>query len=201
MDPGAVAFGIAVAASAVAWWMQPARRARRKVARAKAVRLAETRNGDRAAVRGVVGRAGQTLRSPLTGRECLAYSFSITKVEERFNRIASERAVPFVVAADGQELAVHGHVLLGFELGGVDRSLCPGLDDLLAQRGLSQTGPRGEEVMFRCQEALLCAGDRVSVLGRISLEVHPAGHRDSPRDQPVRRIMVGEANAPVLVGA
>jgi hypothetical protein len=200
MDPGAIAFGIAVAGAAVVWWLQPARRARRKLARAKKVRLAETRHGQKVAVRGVAGRAGQTLRSPLTGRECLAYSFTITKVEEKFGRIVSERAVPFVVAADGLELSVHGDILLGFELGGVDRSLCPGLNDLLAQRGFSQIGPRGEEVTFRCQEALLCAGDQISVLGRISLEVHPSGHRDGPRDQPVRRIMLGEVNAPVLVG-
>jgi hypothetical protein len=200
MDAGAVVFGLVIVGPAVAWWLQPARRARRKIAGAMKKRLAETRDGELVAFRGVIAAAGEPLWSPLTGRECVAYRFSFTEAGERLGGVVRmEHAVSFVVAADGMEAVVRGEVLLGLEPRPVDEALCPGLEDLLQQRGRSRHGLFGEGT-FRCQETLLCAGDEVSVLGRISIEVDQAGLRESARGLPVRRIIRGEPGNPVIVG-
>jgi hypothetical protein len=56
-----------------------------------------------------------------------------------------------------------------------------------------------ERAPLQCKEALLREGDVVSVLGRISTEVHPAGQRESPRGLPLRRIIRGQSDDPVIV--
>ena len=56
----------------------------------------------------------------------------------------------------------------------------------------------GESQDFRCQEVLLKPGDRVSVLGRATMQVDPAGNA-SFRDPPMLNHITGSEDAPVIV--
>lgn len=49
------------------------------------------------------------------------------------------------------------------------------------------------------REALLSANDHVTVVGQVSLEVHPQGEREGFRDSPTRRIIRGTSERPVLL--
>ena len=69
-------------------------------------------------------------------------------------------------------------------------------------RPLGQDGPQeslwGWSEDLRYQEVLLKPGDRVSVLGRATMQVNPAGNA-SFRDPPVLNHITGSEDAPVIV--
>jgi hypothetical protein len=190
-----VAAGVALVGYGVAWWFQPKRRARRALERARTKRLGEVQEGERVGITGVARRLRETLVSPVTGRTCLGYRFVIEERGEGWTT-AVERSscVPFGLVAEGIEAVVEGPFLFGLDFddrGDVWANLPPGLFRVLEEAGVSLSGPFGGEKEFRFREAVLRADDRISVLGRVSIEVDRAGRREAFRALPIRRIIRG----------
>ena len=201
-----IAMGLPAVGYAVAWWMQPQRRARRALERARTKRLCDVQDGDRVRVVGVVRRLRETLVSPVTGRACIGYRYII---EARGGAGADWMVVAqqstcaaFALVDEGVEATVEGPFLFGLDFddrGDVWANLPPGLFGVLERARVSLSGPLGGEKEFRFREAVLRSEDRIMVLGRVSIEVDHAGHRDELRGPPRARKLRGTAEDPVAL--
>src|SRR5947209_7244548 len=85
-----IAMGLPAVGYALAWWMQPQRRARRVLERAPTKPLWDVRDGDRVRVTGVVRRLRHSLTSPVTGRNCVGFRYVI---EERASSVGDWHVV------------------------------------------------------------------------------------------------------------
>jgi hypothetical protein len=192
-----VAAGVAVVGYGIAWWFQPKRRARRALEHARTKRLGEVQEGERVGITGVARRLKRTLVSPVTGRSCLGYRFVIEERSEGWTTaVERSNCVPFGLVAEGVEATVEGPFLFGLDFddrGDVWANLPPGLFRVLEEAGVSLSGPFGGEKEFRFREAVLRPDDRISVLGRVSIEVDRSGSREAFRALPIRRIIRGSA--------
>jgi hypothetical protein len=200
-----IAMGLPAVGYALAWWMQPQRRARRVLERAQAKRLWEARDGDRVRVTGLVRRLRETVMSPVTGRSCIGFRYII---EERASggdwRVVAQdsRCVPFELDDEGIDATVEGPFLFGLDFddrGDVWANLPPGLFGVLERARVPLSGPLGGEKEFRFREAVLRPDDRIMVLGDVSIEVDRAGRRVDPRGQPLACRIRGTATDPVAL--
>jgi hypothetical protein len=200
-----IAMGLPVVGYALAWWMQPQRRARRVLERAPWKRLCEVRDGDRVRVTGVVRRLRETIVSPVTGRKCLGFRYV---VEERaaagdWHVVAQEsRCVSFGIVDEGVEAVVDGPFLFGLDFddrGDVWANLPPGLFGVLERARVPLSGPLGGEKEFRFREAVLRPDDRILVLGRVSIVVDHRGRREELRGPPLARKINGTTSDPVAL--
>jgi hypothetical protein len=201
-----VAMGLPAVGYAIAWWMQPQRRARRVLERAPGKRLWDVRDGDRVRVTGVVKRLRDTVVSPVTGRRCVGFRYVI---EERGSSVGDwhvvaqdSSCVAFEIVDDGVEALVEGPFLFGLDFddrGDVWANLPPGLFGVLEHARVPLSGPLGGEKEFRFREAVLRPDDRIMVLGGISIEVDPAGRREELRGEPVLRKIRGTEAEPVAL--
>src|SRR5277367_5777463 len=97
-----IALGVPVVGYALAWWMQPKRRARRALERARTKRLRDVQEGERVGIAGVARRLRETLISPVTGRTCLGYRFLIEELADGWTTVVTgSRCVAFGLGADG----------------------------------------------------------------------------------------------------
>jgi hypothetical protein len=201
-----VAMGLPAVGYALAWWMQPQRRARRVLERARAKRLWDVRHGDRVRVTGIVRRLREAVVSPVTGRNCIGFRYVI---EERGSSVGDWHVVAqestctaFGLCDEGVEAIVEGPFLFGLDFddrGDVWANLPLGLFGVLERARVPLSGPLGGEKEFRFREAVLRADDRIMVLGDISIEVDPAGHRQDLRGPPLARKIRGTAHEPVAL--
>ena len=200
-----IAMGLPAVGYAIAWWMQPQRRARRALARASAKRLWEVRHGDRVRVTGVVRRLRETVMSPVTERNCIGFRYVI---EERasggdWHVVAEESmCVDFELVDESVEATVEGPFLFGLDFddrGDVWSNLPPGLFGVLERQHVSLSGPLGGEKEFRFREAVLRPEDRIMVLGDISIEVDRAGRRADFRGPPLACKIRGTFDDPVAL--
>jgi hypothetical protein len=198
-----IALGLPVLGYALAWWMQPKRRVRRAMGRARSKRLRDVQDGERVGVAGVARRLRQSLVSPVTGRTCLGYRFVIEELLDGWTTVAtSARCVPFALGADELEATVEGPFLLGLDFddrGDVWANLPPGMFRVLEEVGVSLSGVFGRGKEFRFREAVLRSEDRIVVLGRVAIEVDPAGRREAFRGPPLRRVIRGTPRDPVAL--
>jgi hypothetical protein len=200
-----VAMGLPAVGYALAWWMQPQRRARRVLERARCKRLCDVRDGDRVRLTGVVRRRRETVVSPVTGRACVGFRYVI---EARaaggdWSVVAEEsRCVPFGLVDEGVEATVEGPFLFGLDFddrGDVWANLPPGLFGVLERARVPLTGPLGGEKELRFREAVLRPGDRIMALGAVSIVVDPAGRREELRGPPLARKIRGTLADPVAL--
>jgi len=199
-----VAMGLPVVGYGMAWWMQPKRRARRALDRAAPRFLGDVRHLEDARITGVARRLRETLVSPVTGRSCLGYRFVIEeRGSEGWSVVAHGwRCVPFEVIDEGVEATVEGPFLFGLDFddrGDVWANLPPGLFGVLEEARVSLSGPFGGEREFRFREAVLRAADRITLLGRVSIDVDRSGRCESFRGPPVRRVIRGSARHPIAI--
>jgi hypothetical protein len=199
-----VAMGLPAVGYALAWWMQPKRRARRALDQAASRRLAELRDGERARLTGVARRLHEPLVSPVTGRRCIGYRFVIEeRVADSWNVVVQGgRCAPFELVDEDAEATVEGPFLFGLDFddrGEVWANLPPGVFRVLEEAGVSLSGPFGGEREFRFREAALRPDDRIMVLGRVSIDVDPAGRRESFRGPPMRRVIRGSTRHPIAL--
>jgi hypothetical protein len=190
--------GFIVLRGAVHWWRDPLRVVRRRLAKVPPKPLGATRDGEWAHVQGLVlGRP--TLTSPLTGRSCIGYRYVIDTGTKGASPLAQAGdCASFVLEADGFLASVEGPFEIGLDVAVVEHDARIGLRDVL-KRARVPIWTEGEYKKLRAREALLSPDDRVALLGRVSLEVHPQGQRDSFRDQPIRRIIRGTSARPTLL--
>ncbi|HVU52300.1 MAG TPA: hypothetical protein VHL80_16515 [Polyangia bacterium] len=200
-----VAMGLPAVGYALAWWMQPRRRARRALERAPGKRLWDVRDGDRCRVTGLVRRLRETVTSPVTGRRCLGFLYVI---EERgaggdWHVVAQQSScVPFELVDEGVEAVVEGPFLFGLDFddrGDVWANLPPGLFGVLEHARVPLSGPLGGEKEFRFREAVLRPEDRIMVLGAVAIEIDRAGRGAELRGPPLVRKIRGTPADPVAL--
>jgi hypothetical protein len=184
---------------AVRWWRDPVKTVRRGLSKVPRKALRATQDGEHAHVAGTA-RGPATLTSPLTGRTCIGYRYVVEFYDEDWIVVAQGRdCLPFRLTEDGIESAVEGPFVFGLDPVLVDRAAQPGLQAVLRHPEDKARAKRGGDKV-RAREALLVEGGKVSVLGQVSVEVHPQGERESFRDPPTRRIIRGLLTRPVLLG-
>jgi hypothetical protein len=201
-----IAMGLPAVGYALSWWMQPQRRARRVLERARTKRLWEVRDGDRVRVTGVVRRWRQSVVSPITGRSCVGFRYV---VEERASSVGDwhvvaqeSTCVAFELVDEGVEAIVEGPFLFGLDFddrGDVWANLPPGLFAVLERARVPLSGPLGGEKEFRFREAVLRPDDRIVALGGVSIEVDRAGRREELRGPPLSRKIRGTPGDPVAL--
>lgn len=183
---------------AVRWWRDPVQVVRRGLSKVTRKALRATQDGEWAHVAGIA-RGRETLTSPLTGRECIGYRYVVEFYDEGWLVVGrGGDCLPFRLADDGIETSVEGPFVFGLDLVLVDRAIQTGLQDVLRHPEDKARAKRGGDKV-RAKETLLVEGGRLSLLGQVSLEVHPQGERESFRDPPTRRIIRGTAGRPVLL--
>jgi hypothetical protein len=195
---------------AIGWWFEPKRRARRALTRVQDSRLADLRDGDRARVIGIARATDQQMTtSPIGQRSCIGFH---VVVEEKnaghaganwHTLLVRSHCLPFGLVDGDSEAVVEGPFDLGLDpddRGDVWANLPPTLFAMLEEARIPLTGHFGRDKEFRFREALLRAGDRVSVLGRVSVEPSPGGHRENPRGTPLQCRVSGSEAQPVVVG-
>ena len=201
-----VGVGAALTVYAFRWWFEPRRRARRALAAAREVALADVRNGDRPRVTGVAKARERALTSPVGRRPCIGFQLIVEERAPGDNdwRVALERSActPFGLRDGSGEALIEGPFLLGLDpddRGDIWANLPPSLFALLEEAGVPLTGMFGRDKAFRFREALLQPGDRITVLGRVFVEPEPSGQRDGFRAPPMRCAFKGGPREPVVV--
>jgi hypothetical protein len=164
---------------------------RREIDRREPTAIAALQEGEPAKIQGAVAAREPLLTSPVSGRACVGYRISIRKGQTLVVR--REEWPPFLVADDTGTAAVEGpfSILLDPD-DGAWANLPASVYTLLEEANV----PLDKE--FRFQETLLEPGDRVSVVGRPSLEIDPAG-RGSFRAPPRLYVLRGSEAEPIAV--
>lgn len=188
------------------WWFEPRRRARRALAAAREVRLADVKNGDRPRVTGIARPLEHATSSPIGRRPCIGYDLVVEERAPGDNdwRVALERSscAPFALVDEGARAVVEGPFMLELDpddRGDIWANLPPALFALLEEARVPLTGMFGRDKAFRFREALLAPGDRVTVLGRVFVEPQPGGLRDGFRAPPMLCAFKGGPGEPVVV--
>jgi hypothetical protein len=192
-----------LSAGAVAWWLDPRRQARRALAHSDPKRLGAVGEGERVSVRGVARRGAERRFSPITGRECIGYRVIVeARVEEDWRTVLEKTdCASFELHAEGVSAQVDGPFVFGLEMDGrgSEEDLAPSFFAALERFGVSRHDDWGRPRSFRLAEGLLEEGDAIAVLGRATLTVDPRGQRDSPRGQPILRVISGTKNEPTVL--
>ena len=173
----------------------------------KAIAIAALPQRELARITGVSAPRDALLMSPLGHEPCIGYS---TVIEERDlggtwrTVFKSADCGPFLVTDESGTAAVDGPVFIALDPADVAWTNLPGgvlitpAHKLLHEVAVSRVGDDLADREIRCQEVLVRPGDRVSVFGRASMEVDPAG-RASFRDPPMLNHITGSEDAPVIV--
>jgi hypothetical protein len=177
---------------------------RRAIAARETTPIAALRAGEVAKVRGVVVAREPLLTSPSSGRACIGYRVVIDDTShdpsfEWIPLVSREAWPPFLVTDETGSVIVEGplDVALNPSDFASNMNIPPGVYALLKEDDVRMRdlwGPR----TFWCRETLLKVGDRVSVVGRPSLEIDAAG-RASFRDPPRLHVMRGSLAEPIPV--
>jgi hypothetical protein len=188
----------------------------------RAVRVAEASEGALVTVIGEAAPHGETLRSPLAGRECLAWTVGIEEhfvvkndplVHDPNGRTGAWReilhdqgVVDFEIADEtGAALVRAGFPELTLTEGEEWRTgplgdAPPQLVAILRAHGQLPTDKDGEARRLRAREGTLVARDRVVVAGLARLEAAPAeGAVVGYRSAPTRLVVVKPPDATLVV--
>jgi hypothetical protein len=171
---------------------------RREIEKQERVAIAALREAEPVRIRGVAAAREPLVTSPVSGRACIGYRITIHKGPEGSTvhgvlAVKREHWPSFLVEDDTGKAAVQGpfSILLDPD-DGAWANLPASVYALLEEANV----PLDKE--FRFQETLLEPGDRVSVVGRPSLEIDAAG-RGSFREPPRLFVLRGSEADPVVV--
>jgi hypothetical protein len=172
---------------------------RREIERRERTAIAALREGEPAKVQGVVAAREALMTSPISGRTCVGYRITIHQGREASTAehgvlVVRREAWPsFLVSDDtGSAVADGPFSILLAPYDSAWANLPTSVYALLEEAGV----PLDKEFQF--QETLLEPGDHVSVVGRPSLEIDPAG-RSSLREPPRLYVLRGSDEEPVAV--
>lgn len=193
--------GLAVVGSALSWWWDPRKRARRALDGVGDTPIRELADGDWARVTGKVAALQALQPSPVNQRPCIGYRLVLDTAIRGdpangfAHLLTRESCHPFSISDETGTAVVEGPFVLGLDFDDsswTERS--PALFKVLDDAGISST-PTG----LRFSEAFLLPGDRVTLLGTVSLVVDPAGERRGFREPPLMRRIIGTERTPVML--
>jgi hypothetical protein len=171
---------------------------RREIERVETTAIEALEDGELARVQGVAAAREPLLTSPISGSPCIGYRVLIERKGHGSHPVVRREAwPPFMVEDRTGTAAVEGpfSILLDPDDAGW-APLPPTVYALLEEAHVPATDRLGRDQEFQFKETLLKVGDRVSVLGRPTLEIHPAG-RTSPREPPRLHVLRGSEQEPI----
>jgi len=180
------------------------RRARRALAAATRLAIAAVPEGEKVKITGVVENRDPLITSPVGGHPCIGFTLVIERgaTENRDFLVQRADCRPFLLSDETGTVAVDGPFRMELDVDdGAWANLPPSVYSLLEE----ELGQKKASVYFdsgqreiRFKEALLRPGDRVSVLGRSTVEIDPAG-RGSYREAPMLAHIRGTEKEPVII--
>lgn len=150
--------------------------------------IAAVREGERVKVVGQIRAVAPLIKSPITGQPCVFYSLSVKEVigpeEEREITLASdERCCDFaVIDASGEALVEADGAEMNIPSFWEDRHH-PEAERIARESPFITAGPYWEK-RIRYQEAMLCPGSSVAVLGTSRAECRARTPREGRSAQP-----------------
>jgi len=186
---------------------EPRVRARRVLAGMRDTPIANIKDGTRVRVTGVVAVHRETATSPVEWGRCLGFRLIVQDSDkgapdlEQQAVLVREDCRPFIIADATGRAIVEGPFLLGIDpkVPGWAK-LPPVVNAWLQEARVSLTSTLGHKRRFQYREVVLAPGDRVSVLGRASIEIDPAGRSMGHRNLPMVCKIRGDQKDPVIVG-
>jgi len=166
---GAVLFG--------SWYLSANERLRREIRNAPKKRIGDVREGETVRISGVVRAVDEPLRTPLTGRPCVAWRVLVQKEESsgnsrRWVTLLDERDSRSFELEDGGDVASIDGVALSLLLEmdrrgqkGLLSALPPELETFCHSRGIDTTGFLGFQKNLRYREGALEPGELATVVG------------------------------------
>ncbi len=196
---------VALAGEALAKRREAKRRVRRALAGMTDTPIVSIKDGDRVRVTGVLAVHRDTATSPVGWRACLGYRLIVqvkgrlAADEERSGVLVREDCRPFAIADGSGRAIVEGPFLLGIDDDAGWADLPPAASSYLQEARVSLTNLLSHRRHFQFKETLLVPGDRVSIVGRASVEIDPAGASSGHRSLPVLCRIRGDKRYPVMI--
>ena len=209
-----VGVGVLLGRFALKRWLDPRKRARREI---EAVRetpirdlalegvrdmlIRDLTDGVRACVTGTVAPLHALQPSPVDQRPCIGFRSVVESAirgdpSNGFRHVLTrESCQPFSISDETGTAIVEGLFMIDLDFDDSSwTDLPPALFRLLEDAGVSSS-----TTDLRFSEAFLLPGDRVTVLGAVSVEIHPAGEQSGFREPPMMRRIVGTDRTPVIL--
>ena len=156
---------------------------------AKPVAIASLPPGELAKITGTIAPRGALLTSPIHSQECIGYCVALETLtgDRPWQRVLNSAECSSFYVTDESGTALVEEPIVIVRPSGAAWETPP-----------RSAWPRVKGERIRCQEMLLRPGDQVSVLGRATMEIDPAG-RGSYREPPMLPHMRGSDKDPIIV--
>jgi hypothetical protein len=204
--PDAGAVYLLVAAAGFASYLHlklrdPRRRARRVIRALPATAIADVEDGARVRVTGIVSAHREPTTAPVSGRPCIGFRLVVDQTTNAGSEpvLIREHCDAFWIADGSGRALVEGPLLFGVEPDEAWSNLPPSLNRMLEEAEVPLRGSFDTYREFQYTEAILASGDRVSVVGRASVTIDPAGESHGHRRPPTLRRIVGQRREPAMV--
>jgi hypothetical protein len=195
---------VALAGYAYAKWRHPRRRVRRALDRLPETPIGQVKDGTEVRITGKVVVHGEMTASLVSKRPCIGYRLVI-EARARSNQameavVVREDCRSFYVEDGSGRALIEGPLVIGLDDDDAAwTDLPPAIFDILEAAKVSLTGSFGGDRSFRFTEALLVAGDEISVSGRATVAPDPAGAPRGHRHPPMLCRIVGSKAFPVMI--
>jgi hypothetical protein len=192
--------GIVVAGFALRRLLEARKRARGVLEESWETPIRALTDGTWARVTGTVSPLRPLQPSPIDQRSCIGYRSVIGRSRGGSSNgfehmLARESCPPFSIADETGTAVVEGPFIIALD---VDDSswtqLPPGVFKLLDEAGIPSGLPN-----LRFSEAFLLPGDRVTVVGNVSITIDPTGEPSGFREPPILRRIIGTDLASVVL--
>jgi hypothetical protein len=196
---------IALTSQVIGRRQEAKRRVRRALAAMTDTAIVNIKDGDRVRVTGVLAVHRDTATSPVGWRACLGYRLIVqvkgsgSADDERSGVLMREDCRPFAVADGSGRAIVEGPFLLGIDDDAGWADLPPAASSYLQEARVSLTNLLSHRRKFQFKEMLLVPGDRVTIVGRASVEIDPAGASSGHRSLPMLCRIRGDKKNPVMI--
>ena len=163
--------------------------------------IRELADGVRACVTGTVKPLQALQPSPVDQRSCIGFRSVIERAirgdpSNGFRHVLTrESCDPFSISDESGTAIVQGPFIIDLE---VDDSAWTDLPPALF-RLLEDAGVPSDTTDLRFSEAFLLPGDKVTIVGTVSVDIHPAGEPTGFREPPVMRRIIGTDRTPVML--
>jgi hypothetical protein len=187
-------------------WFAPNKRKqlRRQLGKIEPIAIAALPQRELARIVGIVAAREALLPSRLGREPCIGYGIAIETRYQDGNWqtvLTTADCESFVVTDDSETVVVEPPLVIALDpYDGAWTNLPEGVLNTPAHKLLQEVGwsPGPLDGEMRCQEVVLRPGDRVSVVGRATLEIDPGG-RGSFRSPPMLNHIRGSDEEPVVV--
>lgn len=196
-----VSVGALFGAFALQRWLDPRKRVRRAVEGVRDTPIRDLVDGASARVTGTVAPLHALQPSPVDQRPCIAFRLVVETAirgdpSNGFGHVLTrENCHSFSITDETGTAIVEGPFMIGLD---VDDSAWTDLPPTLF-KVLEDAEVPSSLTDLRFSEAFLLPGDRVTVLGAVSVEIHPTGERSGYREPPMRRLISGTGQTPVML--